>query len=226
MSYGYRNWMKPKAREVRAVDEKAYRRQPLAAWDVVGTACRRRPGPTSSPRSRGPPRTRPITPLLTRVSASRFPAARPGRADRRRVRRGPGRPKSGASTRRVLARGEIYDFAAHVRTLKRLHLLASDQPADLVKYVNHVFDTSELVPVISQVLRKAGIDDFQRLEMTLQRYVSNFRWPGWVARMLDDPLVGSDPRGDPEAEGPLPLVELPDRMRGAIPTRSARPWTS
>ena len=73
--------------------------------------------------------------------------------------------------------------------MQRLHLLAADQPADLVKYVNHVFVTSELVPVISQVLRKAGIEDFQRLEMALQRYVSNFRWPGWVARTLKDPLA-------------------------------------
>ena len=217
MSYGYRNWMKPKAREVRAVHEKAYRRQPQAAWDVVwhGLSAQARTyflaevkGPSKDQADHAPSYT---------VSASRIPASILDELTTAGLVAVLA-PKIGASTRRVLARGEIYDFAARIRTLKRLHLLTSDQPSDLVKYVNHVFDTSELVPVISQVLRKAGLDDFQRLEMTLQRYVSNFRWPGWVARMLDDPLVDRILKTI-QAEGPLPLVELPDRMRGSNPDK-------
>ena len=218
MSYGYRSWRRAKERETRAVDEKAYRRQPLAAWDAKWHGLSAQARSSFLTEVKGPSKNQADHAPSYTVSASRIPApvldelTAAGFVEVLA-------PKTGASTRRVLARGEIYDFASRVRTMHRLHLLTTDQPGELVKYVNHVFDPGGLVHVIIEVLRKAGIEDFHRLEIALQRYVSNFRWPGWVARTLKDPLVDRILEAIQAAEGPLPLVELPGRIPGSDPDK-------
>ena len=181
--------------------------------------CRRRPGPPSSPRSRGPPRTRPITPLLTacrragsrrsvldELTAAGFVAVlapkigaihasrhRPRRDLRFRRARPHDETAAPADRRSAVRSGEVRQ--------PRLRTPASSCPSS------------------AEVLRKAGLDDFQRLDMTLERYVSNFRWPGWVARTARRSPGRSDPQDDPGGRGPLPLVELPDRMPGSNPDK-------
>jgi hypothetical protein len=216
MSYGFDYWGRAKDRENRAVDEKAYRRRPLAPWDAKwhGLSTQARSyflaevkGPSKNQADHAPSYTvsasRIPAPVLDELTAAGFVAVL--------------EPKTGATTRRVSAPGEIYDFAARVRTMRRLHLLADGLPGELVKYVNHVFFPDMLTRVILEVMRKAGIEDFHRLDLALERYVSNFRWPGWVARTLRDPLADRILEVIRAAEKPLPLAELPGRIPGSDP---------
>src|SRR5262249_4873707 len=43
------------------------------------------------------------------------------------------------------------------------------------------------------------------------------RWPGWVARVLKDPLAERVLEALREAAGPIPLVDLPGRIPGSDP---------
>jgi Helicase conserved C-terminal domain len=216
MSYGFDYWGRAKERENRAVDEKAYRRRPLADWDARWHALSTQARSTFLSEVKGPSKNQADHAPSYSVSASRIPAPvldELTAAGFAAVLE----PKTGASTRRVIAPGALYDFAARVRTLRRLHLLAAGPPGELVKYVNHVFFPEMLTRVILEVMRKAGIEDFQRLDLALDRYVSNFRWPGWVARTLKDPLADRILEAIQAAEKPLPLVELPGRIPGSDP---------
>ena len=50
-----------------------------------------------------------------------------------------------------------------------------------------------------------------------KRYVMNHRWPGWAARKRKDPLAERIVDVLQEAKGPIPLVELPGRIKGSDP---------
>ena len=216
MSYGFDYWGRPKERETRVVDEKAYRRRPLADWDAKWHGLSTPARSSFLAEVKGPSKNQYDHASSYSVSASRIPAPvldELTAAGFTAVLE----PKIGATTRRVIAPGAIYDFAARVRTIRRLHLLADGQPGELAKYVSHVFFPDLLSGNIVDVLRKAGIEDFQRLDLALERYVSNFRWPGWVARTLKDPLADRILEAIRAAEKPLPLAELPGRIPGSDP---------
>ena len=51
----------------------------------------------------------------------------------------------------------LYDFAARVRMLNRLHLLDADRPSEVEKYVDQAFDGYQLMAFIAEVLRTAGM---------------------------------------------------------------------
>ena len=120
---------------------------------------------------------------------------------------------------RVFARARLYDFAARVRMLHRLHLLGGDRMAGLQRYAAQAFETYDLVDILRKVLRGAGMDDHGGLDLLLGRYVRNHRWPAWVSRALKDPMADRVVKAMYEAGGPVPLVELPDRVAGADPDK-------
>ena len=88
--------------------------------------------------SRDPPSRRTILPIQLSVSIDKFPPhilkelTDGGFVEVQLAR-------SRAFTDRVIACDGVYDFAARVRTLHRLHLLAADQPSEFAKYVDHAF---------------------------------------------------------------------------------------
>jgi hypothetical protein len=214
MSYGF--WGRVKEREPRAFDEKAYRRQTLAAWDAKWHRLSVQARYFFLNVVKGPVKKQTVHSHPPSVSTDKFPPhilkelTAAGFVEVQAAR-------SRAFTDRVIACDGLYDFAARVRTLRRLHLLAANQPSEFEKYVDHAFFGSQLTGVLSGVLRKAGIEDFVRLEDALQRYVMHHRWPGWVARTLKDPLVDRILDVFREAEGPMPLAELAGRLEGSNP---------
>jgi hypothetical protein len=214
MRYG--SWGPLKERETRGFDERAYRRQALAAWDAkwheLSVQARYYflnvvKGPAKSQNVGSTPPSVVIDrfPLhiMEELTSAGFVAVLPARSQ--------------ASTERVIGCDPVYDFAARIRSLPRYHLLAADQPSELVKYANHAFFPYPLTEVLSSVLRKAEIDDHARLEDLLERYVAHHRWPGWVARALKDPLAERILDVFRQAAGPIPMAELPGRVGGSNP---------
>jgi len=209
-------WGRSKDRESRAVDEKAYRRRALAAWDARwhGLSVQARflflndvKGPIKKQTVHSQPPSVSINLLPTHVLKELVAA---GFVEVQAAR-------SRAFTDRVIACEGIYDFATRVRALRRLHLLAADRPSEFGKYVDYAFYGSPLLGVLGSVLRKAGIDDLVRLDEILQRYVTHHRWPGWVARALKEPLAEQVLDVVREAEGPIPLAGLIERIPGSEP---------
>jgi hypothetical protein len=118
---------------------------------------------------------------------------------------------------KVIACDGVYAFATRVRSMRRLHLLAADQPAGFAKHVHHATSDRDLREDLIGVLRNAGIDHFYGFENTLQRYVTGHRWPGWVAGTLKDPLAERILDVVRQAGDPLPWAELPGRLAGSNP---------
>ncbi|HZW33187.1 MAG TPA: helicase-associated domain-containing protein, partial [Isosphaeraceae bacterium] len=215
MSYGS-YWGRATKRETRRFFERAYQRTNLAAWDARWHALTAQARLFFLEVVKGPAKQRTPYSQPPSVSAARFPPhvleelTAAGFVEVQAA-------GSRAFTDRVIARDELYDFAARVRTARRLHLLAADQPSELSRYVDHVFFGGPLAEALFGVLRKAGITDVARLEDVLKHYVLNHRWPGWVARALNAPLAERILDVVRKAEGPLPLVELLNRIEGSKP---------
>ena len=129
----------------------------------------------------------------------------------------PARTKSSAD--RVFVPAELFDFATRVRMLARLGLLDARRPGELRKYVDYAFDAYRFLGVASSILRAAGIDDYFELNNVLQDYVTNHRWPAWVARKLKDPLADRILEVLRAAGDPIPVVDLPGRLGGSEPQK-------
>jgi hypothetical protein len=212
----YRTWGRVNGRETRAFSEKAYRRQPLAAWDARWHALSTQARYFFLNEVKGPVKKQAAYSQQPSVSADRFPPhvlkelTGAGFVEVQTAR-------SRAFTDRVVACDGAYDFAARLRSLRRFHLLAADRPGEFEKYVDSTFYGGDLVGVVTGVLRKAGVEDYPRLEEALARYVTHRRWPEWVARSLNDPVAGRILDVLREAEGPVPLAELAGRLGGGDP---------
>ena len=217
---GYGSWGVPKGREAGDFHERAFRRKGLAEWDAKWHALSPGARTVFVNTLKGPARNQADhapTPAYT-VPKDGLPAA----VVEELTAAGfvgvlPARSKKGSD--RVFARARVYDFAARVRMLRRLHLLAGDQPAGLVTYTTQVFQTYELIDVLRGVLGKAGMDNHDGLDLLLGRYVKNYRWPAWVSKTLKDPMADRVIKAAFEAGGPIPLVELPGRVEGADPEK-------
>ena len=214
MSDGY--WDRVKERDLRAFDEKSYQRKGLAAWDARWHELSVPARSTFLEEVKGPAKAQKSTSMPPSVSISKFPPdvlkelTAAGFVEVQPAR-------SRAFTDRVIAPDALYDFASRLRTVRRLHLLAADPPIELEKYVDHVFVGNLLIGVLHDIVRKAGITDHFGVEEALERYVTHHRWPGWVARTLKNPLADRILDVLREAEGPIPLVELPGRIGGSKP---------
>ena len=117
----------------------------------------------------------------------------------------------------MIACDGVYDFAARVRTLHRLHLLAADQPSEFAKYVDHAFFGTQLMGVLAGTLRNVGIHDFFQLDETLERYVMQPSLAPVGRPGIKEPLADRILDVVREAEGPVPLADLPGRIKGSNP---------
>ena len=212
----YRFWRGGQALEFRAHDEKAYRRQFLADWDAKwhGLSVQARhifvheikipntnPGGYSSPPSVSIDRVPP--PVLKELAAAGFVESKGS--------------SSWAHPDRVIACDATRDFASRIRTLRRLHLLAVDQPSEVAKYIDEAFFRREHTIVLESVLRMVGVAGYVRLEDILGRYVIHHRWPGWIAQLLKNPVAQQVLDVVQEAGNAMPLAELPGRIEGSGP---------
>jgi hypothetical protein len=206
MRYGFGSGLND--RNPRAFYERAYQRRSLAAWDDKWHRLSDQArnfflnvvkGPAKQPNNQADQPS---------VSIDKFPPhilkelTTAGFVEVQRA-------QSQTFTDRVIACAGLYDFAERVRALQRLHLLAADQPSEFTKYVEHVYFSVQLIGVLVNTLRKVGIHDAFQLDEILKRYVMNYRWPRWVARELGEPLADQILDVVREAEGPVPLADLP-----------------
>ena len=214
MSYGY--WGRSVERETRAYDEKAYRRQNLPIWDARWHELSAQARSSFLNEVKGPVKKQKVYSSPPSVSIDKFPPPiLKELTDAGFVAVQPGKTKP--FTDRVIAPDALYDFASRLRTVRRLPLLTADRPNEFAKYVDHAFVGSSLIGVLYGILRKVGIKDTFRLEEGIERYVMHYRWPGWVAQTLKDPLADRIIEVLQEAKGPIPLADLPGRIEGSDP---------
>jgi Helicase conserved C-terminal domain len=214
MRYGV--WSGEKERFPRAFYERAYQRQSLAAWDDKWHRLSDQArnfflnvvkGPAKPPANEFDQLSVSIDKLpphiLKELTTAGFVEVQ--------------RAKSQAYTDRVIACSGLYDFATRVRTLQRLHLLATDKPSEFTNYVEYVFFSDQLIGVLIRTLRTVGIQDYFQVGEMLNRYVMNYRWPRWAARELQEPLADRILDVVQEADGPVLLADLLGRIKGSSP---------
>ena len=125
----YRTWGRVNERETRAFSEKAYRRQPLPAWDARWHALSIQARSFFLNEVKSPVKKQVAYSQQPSVSADRFPPhilkelTGAGFVEVQAAR-------SRAFTDRVVACDGVYDFAARLRSLRRFHLLAADRPGE------------------------------------------------------------------------------------------------
>ena len=91
---------------------------------------------------------------------------------------------------RVFAVQAASDFTVRLRSLGRHHMLTTDQPGLLEKYVDYVCYQVETNESLNNVIRKAGLREYLSTGQILSQYVVGHRWPGWVASFLEAPIAG------------------------------------
>jgi hypothetical protein len=216
MSYG--TWNREIVHKTRGVSEKAYERQSLPAWEAKWHALSVQARYFFLNEVKGPTNTQTVYSQQPSVSVDKFP---PHILEELK---GAGFvavavARSRSFTDRVVACKGLYDFATRLRSSRRFHLLAGDLPSEVQKYVDVTFYGSVLVEIVAGVLRKAGIEDYPRLDEALARYVTHRHWPGWVAESLKDPIAERVLDVFREAEGSLPLAEVAGRLDDVEPAR-------
>ena len=210
MSHGY--WERAKDREPRAFYEKAFRRKGLAEWDDRWHRLSPAARLAFLDEVKGPVRSQSGARDQPSVGADKFPAGvLKELVDAGFVAVGPGKK---AGPERVSAVDGCYDFAARVRALRRFHPLEGEPLGGLAKYVESTSYGGQVTSAITEVLRKAGVDDYLTIEGLIARYVANRRWPGWVARTMKGPLAGRVIEEVRKADGPVPIVDLAGRIKG------------
>ncbi len=212
----YRSWTGRNDFEPRNFYERAYRRQSQTAWDAKWHRLSVGRDTSSCVRSRSTKATHSVLSAPPCVSIDIFPAATLKELTETgfvQIKREGGR----VIPDRVVARDASHDFASRVGTLRQFHLLATDRPGELEKYVHQAFFAHQLTTVLANVLRNVGVEGFPRLDETLRRYVSSHRWPGWIAESLKNPAAKRILEVVREAGRAIPLAELPGRIEGTNP---------
>jgi hypothetical protein len=216
MSYGYWGYQTRQEKDERDFFEKGYKRKGLAKWDArwhaLSVEARRAfvenvKGPVQSQRGGG----RAVQPS---ISVEKVPAAvLKELTEAGFVRIEEGRLKTRPD--RVFAENAVYDFARRVRTLHRIKLLSSREPGDLQSYLNVAYYNGGLQASISGVLQNAGVESFSLSEQETRRRLTSHRWPGWILNKLKDDLTERVFQVVREAGEPVPIVELPARVKNA-----------
>ena len=199
-----------------AASEKADKHEKMRAWEARWGALSAQARDVFLNVVKGPPKNAMIYPSQLTVKVNKFPPhilQELKDAGFVEVKR----PNANASAERVYANTGLHDFATRVRNLRKFHVLAADQPSEFAKYIGHTFHSGHLSGVITAVLSKVGIDTYVQVETAVGRYVTQHRWPGWVARELDDPLAGQILDAVQNAGGSMRLAELPDLIEGSPP---------
>lgn len=126
--------------------------------------------------------------------------------------------RSKAMTDRVFAAAGTHDFAWRGRTLRRLHLLDSNQPSEFSRYVDEVFYGFDLLQTTSAVLCKVGFEkSYYQLDELLGRHVNSHRWQDWVVQALDDALAKTILKRITDSVGEMLLVDLCGQIEGSKP---------
>jgi hypothetical protein len=212
----YRSWDRAHPPWARGFDERAYRRDTLGVWDSRWHALSSQARYFFLNIVKIPPRTTFAYSVNPGAGVDLFPPHVLGELSAAGFVKVVSADDAQGSGR-VVAGEELHDFAMRIRTLRRLHLLDAGKPSELQKYVEQVYFANQLLPVLGQVIRSAGIDYYPRLTELLDRQVTNHRWPGWVARELDNPLAEQIVDAVEEAGESLLLSELPSRVKAAHP---------
>jgi len=217
MSYGSWSFGTRRKEDVRAYNEKGYRRQPLPDWDdrwhKLSVEARR----AFLEQSKGP--TKPLSSgtLQPSVSTEKFhPDALAELTTAGFLRVEP--PKLKTKPGRVFVELAALDFARRVRTLYRVRLLDPNGAGDLTGYLNAAYNNGGLTTRVAEILDVAGIDAFDYSDEGIRRHLTNRRWPGWVVSALNAALAGCVVQAVREAGGPVPIVALAQRVEGAGPT--------
>ena len=218
MSSWYGAGGRANARDAGDFNERAYRRKDLVEWDVKWHHLTPQARSAFLDELKGPARNQADHAPSYSVSKDKLPphvleelaAAGFARILAARTRN---------STDRVFVPARLYDFAGRVRMLHRQHLLGEDRSNELEGYIGQAFFVSDLISFLRGVLQKAGMEEYVHLDAAIKRYVMNYRWPAWVSQVLKDPLADRIIKAVNAAGGPVPVVELPDRVAGVDPDR-------
>jgi hypothetical protein len=188
--------------------DRAYRRGVLPEWDErwdrLSVPARRLflEQIPCEPRAAGIPRTSLPAQPLTELLEAGLVGSTPPAGDR------------------IAQHPEALDFATRLRTLRRFRLLDPDRGHQLDLFVQTAFSHYLLSQELSRVLEAQRIrTQFPRSELA-QVFVTNRRWPRWVARFIGHPLAGAlldlleqTPR--------VPLTRLPEQL--LQPPEAVRP---
>lgn len=216
MSYGRGSWDRPISGKADSLIELALGRRELANWDARWHRLSPSARETFLDVMSGPSRNQADHAPSSFVSADRIP---PNVLDEL-IQAGFARvvePHIGARIRRVLAPADLYDFANRVRTLRRLIPLSEGPPARLFQFINQALTIEKLMRVLAEVLTPNGIHDIPRPDLAVERYITSYRWPEWVAGALKDPRVSRALELVRESDRPIPLLDLVRRVDEANP---------
>ena len=219
--FGWSWGSKPeKAKDQRALHEKAFRRGPLAAWDEawhrLSPGARlaflddvKAPKKSTKAQQAGVPTEKFDPKALDELIAAGFVEVRQA-----------GRVSALERSGRVFSKVDPPDFIGRVHALRRHHLLEADPPPDLLAYVNHCFYSGAGGTGVQDVLQKAGMGDIGSADSLLLRYVPTRYWPGWAVDALGDPVAARVLAAVRKADGPTSLIDLLGRVENVQPNKA------
>lgn len=121
---------------------------------------------------------------------------------------------------RVFVPHLLSDFMTRTRSLSRYHLLMPGPPTELGAYVSYVFHREHILRTISGILMKAGISDpYVKIEEAIPRYITNYRWPGWVVDAVKLPLAEKILEILKASDKPIPIAEIPALVGEGTPQK-------
>lgn len=218
----YALWSRQNKRDEREFHEKAYRREGIAEWDARWhtLSIEARLAVLNNLKvphgARNPGSTRPSVPV-----SSIEPGVLQELVSAGLVEIGGSRmigPRD-----RIFTADAAIDFMARVRALNRHRLLRDGGLAEFKKYVDHGFFSSVTLNVLNDITRRAGIHEYMRLDELLSRYVTSRYWPKWSVASVVDPFAARVIKLIEDAEGPVPLRALSERIPDVPPDSL---WTS
>jgi hypothetical protein len=188
--------------------DKAYKRAELPAWDdrwhTLSLPARHHL--LSDVKAASSQRT----PKRPTVAASRFPAAVLDEL----CQAGFVQVQEVGNRKLVTLVDDAISFISRVRALGRYHLLAADGSGDLGKYLSYCFNSYQLQNALYKVLGQVNINPYLLFGDLYQDYVTGWRWPGWVAEFLADPLAQPIFTLIEKAGGKVPLNQLASQLPG------------
>lgn len=121
---------------------------------------------------------------------------------------------SGGPRDRVFGVVAAIDFTTRVRALYRHHLLRGELPSLLENYVRYSFYPPAATNALNSVIRNAGLQESLGLNEIRSLYVVSHRWPGWVARSLNNPAAERIVELLRDANGPVRRAGLEEKLPG------------
>ncbi len=207
MSYGRGSWDGPAGGKADSLHELVRRREGMAEWETRWRRLSRAARETFLDVMRGPARNQSDHAPSLFVPDGRIPSDTLDEltsAGFARVLE----PHIGAKVRRVIAPASVYNFAHRVRTLRQLRPLSEGPPGLLFRFVSQAFPGETFFRFLAEVMTHAGIREVPRMDLAIERYITNYHWIDWVLGTLKDPLVHRALDLVRDSDRPIPLFEL------------------